>query len=167
VALPRDYVKNQKEGKLDFQVTPGNYRLVDNTVEWHFTDWKPTEDISISVERSGAYPLEDFELIMLLFNIMDFKTTYEGSARLYTEKDLKDFRAQGDVGLDRLYVRVLRNEIFARHGRLFHNDTMQSIFNNYSWYKPDPNYSDKMLNDFEKRNLRFIMRYERQRGWIK
>lgn len=167
VTLSDDYIKNYKAGKLAFSIAPANYELVGNTIEWHFKDWKPTEDVSIWVTRAKSYPLENFELVALLMEIMDFKTAYEGNIRLYTTKDLQDFRAQVDPALDKLYVRVLRNEIFARHGKQFNDDTLKAIFNNYSWYKPTPNYSDKMLNEYEKKNIEFIMIYERQKGWIK
>lgn len=138
-----------------------------NTVEWHFKDWKPTEDISIWVSRSKSYPLQSFELVRLIIEILDFKTNYEGDTRLYTLNDLQDFRTHADDLLDKVYVKVLRNEIFARHGKPFKDPMLQEIFNNYSWYGPNPNYSDNMLNEYEKKNIKFIMNYESQKDWIK
>ncbi len=167
VTLSNDYIKNARAGKLDFKIEPADYKIAGNTVEWHFRDWKPTEDISIWVSRSKSYPLQDFELLRSIMEILDFKTTYEGNVRLYTLKDLQDYRAQVDDSLNKLYVKVLRNEIFARHGKPFKDGTLQAIFNNYAWYKPNPNYSDKMLNEYEKKNVEIILNYERQKGWIK
>jgi hypothetical protein len=63
------------------------------------------------------------------------------------------------------YIKVLRNEIYARHGRLFKSSVMKQIFEDTDWYKPNPNYSDDMLNDIERTNIQFILEYEKKKGW--
>lgn len=60
----------------------------------------------------------------------------------------------------------LRNEIFARHGRIFNSETYRSYFSQKTWYKPtyDPSYFDanlgSFLNDYEWANLKLIQRLE-------
>jgi hypothetical protein len=53
-------------------------------------------------------------------------------------------------------LRVLRNEIYARHGRVFKDVKLQKTFAEMSWYKPDPNFKDEMLSEVEVKNLASI-----------
>jgi hypothetical protein len=50
-------------------------------------------------------------------------------------------------------LRVLRNEVYARHGRVFKNPELQAYFAAQSWYKADPNFKDEQLNAIEAENL--------------
>ncbi len=58
-------------------------------------------------------------------------------------------------------ARKLRNEIFARHGRVFKDKWLQKYFASFAWYKPDPNYKDSMLTAIERRNAQLIAEYEK------
>ncbi len=63
----------------------------------------------------------------------------------------------------------LRNEIFARHGRIFTSETYRNYFSQKTWYKPtyDPDYFDanldSFLNDYEWANFALIQRLEDER----
>ncbi len=50
-------------------------------------------------------------------------------------------------------LRVLRNEIYARHGRIFKNTGLQKMFETMPWYKPNPDFKDEMLSETESKNL--------------
>jgi hypothetical protein len=50
-------------------------------------------------------------------------------------------------------LRVLRNEIYARHGRMFKDVKLQKYFETQSWYKANPDFKDDQLNDIEVQNL--------------
>ncbi len=50
-------------------------------------------------------------------------------------------------------LRVLRNEIYARHGRVFKDVKLQKIFTDMDWYKPNPDFKDDMLSETEVKNL--------------
>lgn len=50
-------------------------------------------------------------------------------------------------------LRMLRNEIYARHGRVFKDAKLQKTFAEMNWYKPDPNLRDEMLSEVEIKNL--------------
>jgi hypothetical protein len=95
---------------------------------------------------------------------------YKGKSIEYDINSI-DFKVRGNFVLDvheraqRKFVRLLRNEIFARHGRTFKSKDLRQIFESTDWYKPDPNYSDDMLNDIEKKNIQFILDYEKKMGW--
>lgn len=59
-------------------------------------------------------------------------------------------------------VRKMRDEIYARHGRVFKDPWTQKYFASFDWYKANPNYSDASLSAVEKRNLVTIAAYEKK-----
>lgn len=63
-------------------------------------------------------------------------------------------------GLFKEDARKLRNEIYARHGKIFKDKDLKRYFSSFDWYKPDPQYSDKVLNEIEKQNAASIFNYE-------
>lgn len=72
--------------------------------------------------------------------------------RELTESDLN--------GLSQWQLKLLRNEVFARHGYIFQSADMQQVFSQYSWYTPA--YSDvtSMLSHTEQYNVTLIKRHE-------
>ena len=59
-------------------------------------------------------------------------------------------------------VKKMREEIYARHGKIFKDPWTQKYFASLDWYKPNPNYSDASLSAVEKRNLVVITGYEKK-----
>ncbi|HEY0405781.1 MAG TPA: YARHG domain-containing protein [Pyrinomonadaceae bacterium] len=59
-------------------------------------------------------------------------------------------------------ARKLRSEIYARHGKVFKDKSLQKYFASLDWYKPDPHYSDQALNPMERKNAAVILTYERK-----
>ena len=59
-------------------------------------------------------------------------------------------------------LRVLRNEIYARHGRIFKNAELQKMFEAMPWYKPNPDFKDEMLSETESKNLVSIKEAENE-----
>ena len=57
--------------------------------------------------------------------------------------------------------RILRNEIFARKGRIFKSKDLQEIFSQQPWYKPDPKYSDEKLIPLDRENISLILKFEK------
>ena len=66
-------------------------------------------------------------------------------------------------GLSKSELRLARNEIFARHGRMFDDQELQDYFNSKSWYRgtirPE-DFSESMLSETEKANIETIKKYE-------
>lgn len=63
-------------------------------------------------------------------------------------------------------LRLARNEIYARHGRLFNSADLQNYFNKKSWYQgriPANQFSDSVFNDYERKNLDLIREIEDNR----
>jgi len=155
-----------KKGDIQLVLKPEGYKVIDNeTVEWHFVNWKPNEDIYIDVVKAVSKNAE-VTAPSSMRQVVDYfhsKKIYEGSTRFYTNNDLEKFGSNSDVA--RFYIKVLRNEIFARHGRYFKSQDLNSLFAITTWYKQNPNYSDDMLNDIERKNIQFILDYEKKKGW--
>lgn len=59
-------------------------------------------------------------------------------------------------------VRKMRDEIYARHGKVFKDPWTQKYFASFDWYKANPNYSDASLSGVEKGNLVVIAAYEKK-----
>ena len=65
--------------------------------------------------------------------------------------------------VDGLFVedlRVLRNEIYARRGRIFKDAALQKYFAAQPWYQPNPEFKDEMLTETESKNLAVIKEVE-------
>ncbi|HSR98216.1 MAG TPA: YARHG domain-containing protein [Kofleriaceae bacterium] len=62
--------------------------------------------------------------------------------------------------LSRRDLRILRNTIYARHGRQFKSKLLQEYFDTMEWYKPDPAFTDKRLNKIDVINVRMIKSVE-------
>jgi hypothetical protein len=59
-------------------------------------------------------------------------------------------------------ARKLRNEIYARHGKVFKDRWLQSYFKSFDWYKPNPKYTDAALTEVERQNASAIAAYEKK-----
>ena len=59
-------------------------------------------------------------------------------------------------------VRKMRDDIYARHGKVFKDPWTQKYFASFDWYKANPGYSDASLTPTEKRNLAVIIAYEKK-----
>jgi len=59
-------------------------------------------------------------------------------------------------------VRKMRDEIYARHGKVFKDPWTQKYFASFDWYKANPSYSDAQLSAVEKGNLVVIAAYEKK-----
>jgi hypothetical protein len=56
----------------------------------------------------------------------------------------------------------MRQEIYARHGKVFKEPWLQKYFASFDWYKADPTFSDVSLSEIEKRNIATIQAYEKR-----
>jgi len=69
--------------------------------------------------------------------------------------------AQDIAYYDRGQIRVLKNAIYARHGRKFKDQNLRAYFNSLSWYRGWRNeIPASELNKYEKANIAFLHRYE-------
>ncbi len=78
----------------------------------------------------------------------------EGSRRLLSEADLQ--------GKSRKELRIMRNEIFARHGYIFSGAEMTGYFGKQSWYEPRNRDVSALLSQTERQNIEFVKQYEQK-----
>ncbi|MDH4163647.1 MAG: YARHG domain-containing protein [Nitrospirota bacterium] len=64
------------------------------------------------------------------------------------------------AGWSKAELRVMRNEVFARHGRIFQSPDLQDYFSKKAWYRQNASYSDNLLSDVDKENVRIIQEHE-------
>jgi hypothetical protein len=74
------------------------------------------------------------------------------------------------LGLDELRqlslrdLRLLRNTIYARRGRIFKSEVLRDHFGGMQWYKARPDYTDKLLSQNDVRNIALIKSVENEFG---
>lgn len=62
-------------------------------------------------------------------------------------------------------LKLARNEIYARHGRMFKSEELQEYFNAKSWYKgtiKPGDFKEDVLSEIEKRNVDLIIEAEKK-----
>jgi YARHG domain len=83
---------------------------------------------------------------------------YEAKVREKLSTEILTEDALGDLFTEDL--RILRNEIYARRGRVFKDPKLQKYFESTDWYKPNPDFKDEMLSEIEFKNLAAIKEAE-------
>jgi hypothetical protein len=63
-------------------------------------------------------------------------------------------------GLSLHELRLLRNEIYARHGRVFKTAWLDQYFGGQAWYDPKQEFKDEELSGADKTNVETIVAYE-------
>jgi len=80
-----------------------------------------------------------------------------GDMEYFENKSLTEQMLQG---LSLHELRLLRNEVYARHGRQFKAEWLQQYFFSQPWYTPDENFKDEELSGNDKLNVETIVKYE-------
>ena len=76
----------------------------------------------------------------------------QASERILSSSDLS--------GLSKYDLKIMRNEIFARHGYIFTTSDMKQYFSNQDWYSPRYGNVTSMLTNIERKNIVLIQQYE-------
>lgn len=99
---------------------------------------------------SDPYPIVETETSFYLIP--------NSSWQRLTEKDAEDMTAKE--------LMLARNEIYARHGRIFIAEDVQDYFEGQDWYEgtiqPEDFVDEKELNETEQRNIQFLLRLEKE-----
>jgi len=66
--------------------------------------------------------------------------------------------------LSRRDLRLLRNTVYARHGKQFRSQLLQGYFDNMSWYKLDPAFTENRLTKIDITNIRMVKSVEETLG---
>lgn len=113
-------------------------------------------------EEAVDSEVEEADIVYLIKGDSRGSTKYARVDRLsytdsvkYTEEQL--------ACLDTYGLRVTRNEIYARHGRMFNDQELQEYFTNQPWYVPQSasgDFNEDCLNEVEKYNSDLIRSFE-------
>ena len=77
----------------------------------------------------------------------------DASIRILSSSELR--------GYSKRELKLMRNEIFARHGYIFKTDEMKKHFSSKQWYEPKYNDVNSMLTDIEQQNIKTIQQLEK------
>lgn len=56
----------------------------------------------------------------------------------------------------------MRQEIYARRGKVFKEPWLQKYFGSFDWYKPDPQFTENSLTEIEEKNIATLLAYEKK-----
>lgn len=107
--------------------------------------------------RSSATPVQEemantMEVVEQV-DITEKHSDYNLDSRLLTDNEL--------LQMSKAELRLLRNEIYARHGYIFQSKDLREYFSRQSWYYGHiTNQNDVPLNTTERKNVELIKRYE-------
>jgi hypothetical protein len=121
--------------------------------------YKPNPHFS----EADLTPDERIELGLIDRQLGVFSTDEGGRAKAEQSLDqLLELGALRKLSLRDL--RLLRNTVYARRGRPFKSPVIRQHFRGMRWYKEDPAYSDKLLTETDRRNVRLIRSVEDELG---
>jgi len=124
------------------------------------------------LRRTGIYGMPKDELLDSMFAVVGFMDQYGNSVQL---REVGDARTQHVIadssyrylepedlyGMDGWDLRCARNEIYARHGRLFNTEEVKDFFEEMYWYEGyRSEIPESDFNEYEKANIKLIKSYE-------
>ena len=90
--------------------------------------------------------------------------SYGEDEYILPDSGTKKLKKSDLAGLSKEELRLARNEIYARHGRLFQDEALQDYFDSQSWYSgfiaPEDFVETDLMSALECRNARFIQKFE-------
>lgn len=168
-----------QNGEWDYYHFDGTtYKLMaGDTGDYGVGDAKITESYAISENEIlifgtvKSYILDDVSTNMFQMVFTENVDSIWGGYTLTEIKEWKTYilpdsdsiylKQEELENLSKDYLRLARNEIYARHGYIFNDDELKMYFERQSWYKGTvTDVSDSELNEFEKANIELISMLE-------
>lgn len=146
-------------------VNPGEW-VSDYEIDGEFVDeqtYFAQTDMSHFQQTFNTY---NSDSILSAYNALispEQSATQEVSEFILPESNLRYMTYNDLKGIDATNLRIAKNEIYARHGRMFQSEDLSQYFNSKSWYSgtvsPD-SFSDRVFNDFESGNISMIQYFQ-------
>jgi len=150
----------------DFYSAGERYKIINGTLSFMKTergwncqdfDWSSSNFVKIKAEGEKADHIDgDVNKQPAINSGMNdgaIKGRYpEGSIKMLVASDL--------ANINKEELKIMRNEIYARHGYIFKTDDMKNYFNRQSWYLPQFDNVENLLTPTEKSNVIFIKKFE-------
>jgi hypothetical protein len=93
---------------------------------------------------------------------LNVETIVRYENRLHDELGKKPLTRSMLAGLFVEDVEKMRQEVYARRGKVFKEPWLQTYFASFDWYKPNPDFNDNMLTEVEKQNLATLVAYAKR-----
>jgi hypothetical protein len=93
------------------------------------------------------------------------KPNYEASVYLLEDSDSRLLTEADIDGMAAQFLRHARNEIYARHGRIFEAEDLQNYFNQQAWYAASveaDEFDESGLSGIERANIDFLAEAEKK-----
>lgn len=164
------------------RISPPGWFVDAGVLTWRFEDWEPEVDITLDLDCVEATRTEsfiggegrqiwryegDWSFVFVPFG--KFGEPYSGDSRPYSTEELLEQIRDSFTQLhpDRrrpanylpfavAFLTWRRNEIDARHGRIFVDDTLQYSFKRQGWYRGDPAWTPELRNAIEIANRELL-----------
>lgn len=116
-----------------------------------------------SIEETN-YQKEEIEVVKDDYTKADtMKSEIDIAEYILPNSDIEVLSVADLENLTREECRIARNEIYARHGRLFDDTELQAHFDSCSWYEgyiAGEDFNENMLSEVEIKNRDLIVNYE-------
>ena len=77
------------------------------------------------------------------------------------DSDSRKLKKSDLAGMTAQQLSYAKNEIYARHGRVFKSSELQDYFNEKNWYEENDDFKDEDLSKKEAENTKFIAAYQK------
>ena len=118
-----------------------------------YVEGMPLDEFSTKSGQTVAAEAEDDNNPEAAMDNPDGFLLPESADRELTEDDLEGMTAQE--------LNYAKNEIYARHGRVFQSSELNDYFSTKNWYEADEDFEDKDLSKLEAKNADFIAKYQK------
>lgn len=103
------------------------------------------------------YTIVTFFLILFLFSCADNlsktkKNDLNNDSIIYNEKEFASMNLQE--------LRIKRNEVYARKGKIFKSKDLQKHFKQFDWYDPTNENVQELLSDTDRKNIKLVKELE-------
>lgn len=149
--LKLDDVSEDKENKKVSERDINEYKKQIKDMENDVTSEESSEDLDYYDDSDLS---EDSD---------NYADSSEENEYVLPDSDKRKLKKSDLKGLSKEELRIARNEIYARHGRMFDDKKLQKYFDSQSWYEgtvPASEFSEDVLSSVEKKNVAFIRQFE-------
>lgn len=184
--LGEDFNKDDSRWGVSSQlvIKPNGFKWTDkHTLYWQYVDADPKDNITLDIRHYGKH-IDVEKILRSIIGDRYYATNFDENANLvwftanrtlYTKKDMKCWYLKNVDDLKQIsnrfeayklllkwYPALQRNLIYAVHGYEFKDQPWKSLFERCKWYNPRGDFSESEFNDIERKNIAFILEYEKE-----
>ena len=124
---------------------------------------EPSEEENVDMET------ESVESVIPETRVVETEVATKEQSQYILPTSNSEYLTMEDLeGLTATECRVARNELYARHGRMFTDEALQAYFDSRDWYvgsiAPE-DFDESVLNEYEFANRDLIVVYEEEKGY--